>query len=184
VEKKSKILDYLVGKKIFILRDILAYIEKDGEKCEVVVAGIDILYMPRSFDGVYSDLWDIGGIGFICEKKEEAVEYFRVLYNIKNSGLYKGLVRELMHIGRVFRDEEVNKEFYMSWRKSKYKCKISRRDVGYKDYTNVFEIHTGEEWRWREGNKREERIALEIIGKVFENEIKEIVRERVSYGRI
>jgi hypothetical protein len=178
IDKKSNILDYLVGNHPSLLLNILAYIEKEDEKRVVTIAGIDILHIPRSHDGIYSDLWDIGGIGFTSEK-EEAVEYFRVLREIKKSGLLweieSNIKRELefVHRGPSVREFDI-------WRgESKYKCKIGKIHVG-SDYLYELEIHTGEKFFWRpDGFGKGNAKTIKIIAKVFEDEIKAEVRNKL-----
>jgi hypothetical protein len=189
IKRKSGVLDDLVGDNPSLLLKILPYIEKEDEKRVVTVAGIDILHIPRSHDGAYSDLWDIGGVGFISKKKEEVVEYFRVLHKSRNkkSDLYKQIVSKLVSVDRKLIEEkskgeaksEVGVEFDISRRKSKYRCKISKIHEYPSTTLNVVEIHTGEKLRWKDGDKSMERAVLEIIVKVFKSEIEEEVRNKL-----
>jgi hypothetical protein len=180
-EFKSKILDDLVGKNPSLLLEILAHIEKEGEKRVVTIADIDILHIWSCHGGACRHMWDIGGIGFTYDKVE-AAEYFRVLHESKNSDLCRQIVSKLEFVDKRFSEvkSEVSVEFDISRGKSKYECKISKRYELNSKVLKVFEIYTCEKWWWWDGDKRNELIALEIIGGVFDDEIKKEVRNKLG----
>jgi hypothetical protein len=169
----------------------------------VIVADVRIRF-KYSYDGEYwRREWVVGGIGFTCEPVREWVvlldngdtkkvhslctECFRVLHESKDSGLYWQIVSQLENIDEKYRRKkrEVSVDFDISYGKRKYKCKISNTyesvlsvevvDSEVFGSSHVFEIYLGGESSIDRKRKNKE-IATEIIGRIFEDEIKKEIQ--------